>query len=106
MSVQMPQCGGEVACAPWRVAWISSTIVIATNATEETKIRSIVYASFLVRGVTNKRKPPGGATSGGVMHRRDWVHPPTQRWLLSQSRYLIMRTMWQRCVIRVVLVPA
>lgn len=34
--VQKPQCVGEFACAPRCVAWSSSTIVIATIATEAT----------------------------------------------------------------------
>ena len=42
ISVQKPQCVGEFACAPWCVAWSSSIIVIAANATEATKARSIV----------------------------------------------------------------
>ena len=46
---------------------------------------------------------PGGAISEGFLHRQDWVHPPTQRPSLSQSRYLIVCTMWQRCVVSVIL---
>ena len=42
ISVQKPQCVGEFACAPWCVAWSSSIIVIAANATEATKTRGIV----------------------------------------------------------------
>jgi hypothetical protein len=38
--------------------------VIATNAKEETKIRSIVYAQFPIRGVTKTRKPPEGQSPG------------------------------------------
>ena len=38
--------------------------MIATNAKEETKIRSIVYAQFPIRGVTKTRKPPEGQSPG------------------------------------------
>ena len=86
ISVQKPQCVREFARAPWWVAWIGSPIVTATNATEVTKIRSIVFAQFPVRCSrrcaqlrrTNK-EAPGEMISEGFLDRRDWVHPPIQR---------------------------
>jgi hypothetical protein len=39
--------------------------VIATYATEATKIRSIVYASFPIRGVTKDEEAPGEIIFGG-----------------------------------------
>ena len=41
--------------------------------------------------------------SGGFFHRRDWLHPPIKRYSLSQSRHLIMCSMWQRCVTSMIL---
>jgi hypothetical protein len=44
--VQKPQCVGEFACAPRCVAWSSSTIVIATIATEATFVVSDIIKSI------------------------------------------------------------
>jgi hypothetical protein len=41
--------------------------------------------------------------SGGFLDRRDWVHPPIQRYWLLQSRHLIVCSMWPRCVTCVIL---
>jgi hypothetical protein len=57
--------------------------VTATNAKEATKIRSIVCA-IPVRDFEDE-KAPGDDLSGGLLDRRDWVHPPIQR---CSSRYL------------------
>jgi len=65
--------------------------VIATKATEATKIRSIV-CGIPWRGLEDE-KAPGDHLPGGLSDRRDWVHPPVQR---CSSRHLAPQS-WSMC---------
>ena len=73
-----PICAPELACSPWWVAWSSSTIVIATKATEPTKIRSIVGV-IPMSGVAKDKEAPERSSPRASWIRRNRVHPPIER---------------------------
>jgi hypothetical protein len=76
--------------------------VIAANATEATKIRSIVCV-IPGRDVAKNEEAPGEIISGGFWTVETGYIRQSQRYSLSESRHLIMCSMWQRCVISVTL---
>jgi hypothetical protein len=102
ISVQKPQCVGEFACAPWCVAWSRSTIVTATDATEATKIRSIVCV-IPGKRCRQRRGSPRRDHLRGLLGSSRLGTSANPMILLSQSRHLIMCSMWQRCVTSVIL---
>ena len=78
---------GRVRCAPWWVAWSSSTTVIATNATEVKKIRSIIR-TVPTRFVTKRQGSPRRGISGGFLDRQLGTSA-NQTIQLAQSRHPI-----------------